>query len=124
MRTHDLASARVDWPLHLERQINVLGDTMDSQSAMGHIVITLLFDGLTLEGDLGKFLHVKIIGRTQVLVALGNISVYAGGFDGHIDGGFRDVLIVKENLSVKICKPANHGAYPHVSHGEIDRRGI
>src|SRR5260221_13753484 len=103
VRAQHLTVTRVERSLHLERQINFLGNAVDGQSTVGHIIIALLFDGLTLEGDLGIFLHVKIIGRTQVLVALGNISVYAGGFDGHIDGGFRDVLIVKENLSVKIC---------------------
>src|SRR4029077_16855484 len=61
VRAQYLAPAGIDRPLHLERQINFLGNAVDSQRAVGHIIIAFLFDGLALEGDLGEFFHVEVV---------------------------------------------------------------
>ena len=36
-------------------QVNILGDSLDRERAMGHIIIALLFHRFALEGDLRKF---------------------------------------------------------------------
>ena len=52
-----------------EQQIHILGHAMNGQRPMRDIVIALLFHRLALEGDLREFFRVKIVRRTQIVVA-------------------------------------------------------
>src|SRR5579884_127721 len=61
VRSHYFSALATDGPFQFKGKINVLGDAMDSQCAMSHVIIALFFYRFALEGNFRKFLHVKIV---------------------------------------------------------------
>src|SRR6267142_6036455 len=91
---------------------------------MGHVIITLLFNRLALECNLGKFFYVKKAGGAKIVVAGSVIGIDAGRLNGHADRRFGDVLAVKNDLSLKRSESTIHGADHQVSYSKVYRRMV
>ena len=73
-------------------QVNIFGNSLDRERAMGHVIIALLFHRLALEGDLRKLLGIKETGGAEIVVARSVVSIDTRRLDGHVHGRFGDVL--------------------------------
>jgi hypothetical protein len=74
------------------------------------------------ESDGGILRDIEKIGTFEVGIALGFTGIDSVGVDGHIHGGFVDVLVIPVHRSGDTFKLSTHGGDHHVLDGKSRRR--
>src|SRR5439155_841072 len=116
-RVLDLGRGALDVEAHLARDA-VEGEVAD------HLEVTwgARLDLLRHEHDRRVPDDVEEVGALQMRVALFDAGVDAGGVDGGLDLGAREVLLLHLNRPAQLAERAAHGAHHEVAHRELHAR--